>query len=81
MTQAQIHHRQGMSFYDDGEYQKAIEEFSQTIELDPQYAEAYYIRGHSYANLGQYERAIEDYDKAIEPVSYTHLTLPTILLV
>ena len=66
MTPAQRHHSQGVSLYGSGEYQKAIEEFSQTIELDPQYAEAYYIRGHSYANLGQYERAIEDFDNAIE---------------
>ena len=66
MTPAQRHHSQGMSLYGSGDYRRAIEEFSQTIELDPQYAEAYYIRGLSYANLGQYERAIEDYDKAIE---------------
>ena len=66
MTPAQRHHSQGMSLYGSGEYQRAIEKFSQTIELDPKYAEAYYIRGLSYANLGQYEKAIEDYDKAIE---------------
>ena len=66
MTPAQRHHSQGMSLYGSGEYQRAIEEFSQTIELDPQHGEAYYVRGISYANLGQYEKAIEDYDKAIE---------------
>ena len=61
MTPAQRHYSQGVSLFDSGEYQKALEEFSQTIELDPQYAEAYYIRGHSYANLGQDERAIDVY--------------------
>ena len=66
MTLAQRHHDQGMSLYGSGEYQRAIAEFSQTIELDPQYTEAYYIRGLSYANLGQYERAIQNYDNAIE---------------
>ena len=40
MTLAQRHHDQGMSLYGSGEYQRAIAEFSQTIELDPQYAEA-----------------------------------------
>ena len=58
MTQAQKHYNQGVSLYDSGEYQKAIDEFSQTIELDPKYVWAYNNRGTSYLKLGQYERYI-----------------------
>ena len=35
------------------------------IELDSQYAIAYYNRGIAYYSLGQYELAIADYDEAI----------------
>ena len=66
MTQAKRHYNQGVSLYDSGEYQKAIDEFSQTIELDPKYVWAYNNRGSSYHKLGEYERAIEDFDEAVE---------------
>ncbi|MCU4139364.1 MAG: hypothetical protein MW690_001296 [Methanophagales archaeon] len=48
------------------EYEQAIEDFSKAIELNPNYAGAYYNRGIAYAKLNQHERAIEDYNKAIE---------------
>ncbi len=48
-----------------GQYEQAIADFTQTIHLNPQYAEAYYNRGLDYSNLGQYEQAIADYTQAI----------------
>ena len=43
----------------------AIDEYTTAIQLDPDYAGAYYDRGIAYSNLGQHQRAIEDYDQAI----------------
>jgi tetratricopeptide (TPR) repeat protein len=47
-------------------YERAIEDYNKTIELDPNYAEAYNNRGNAYSGLKEYERAIEDYNKTIE---------------
>ena len=38
----------------------------------------YLLKGNERYYIQDYEEAIKWYDKAIEPVSYTHLTLPTI---
>jgi tetratricopeptide (TPR) repeat protein len=48
-----------------GNYEKAIEDYSEVIRLDPQDDIAYIARGCVYAKLGNYEKAIEDYDKAV----------------
>ena len=56
----------GISLAMSGEYEKAIECFDKAIELNPNYADAYYDRGLTYYQLKRYEKAIEDYNKAIE---------------
>jgi tetratricopeptide (TPR) repeat protein len=57
-----------------GQYQKAIDNYSKAISLDPDYdakaycdhgIKAYRNRGIMYGELGQFEKAIDDYDKAI----------------
>ncbi len=47
------------------EGQIAIEDYDETIRLNPNDAEAYFKRGNAYYNLNKEKRAIEDYDKAI----------------
>ncbi|MEN2370608.1 tetratricopeptide repeat protein, partial [Leuconostoc lactis] len=44
----------------------AIADYSKAIELQPDYASAYYNRGTSFFALKDYEKAIADYSKAIE---------------
>ena len=44
---------------------RKIEFYSQAIELNPKFAEAYNNRGNAKSNMKRYEEAIEDYDKAI----------------
>jgi tetratricopeptide (TPR) repeat protein len=58
--------KEGISFGKAGNYEKAIECYNKTIELDPNYAGAYNNRGIAYAKLGHYERAMEDFEKVIE---------------
>jgi len=48
----------------------AIADYNKAIEIDPNYASAYYNRGISKSNLKDYYGAIADYNKAIE-LDYT----------
>ena len=46
---------------------RAIVDYNEKpIDLDPNYAEAYYNRGSSYIENRDDNRAIEDYNKAID---------------
>jgi len=56
----------GKTYLGLGNYQQAIEDFDRAIELDPEFAEAYWGRGKTYHGLGNYQRAIEDFNRAIE---------------
>ena len=49
-----------------GNYQEAVNAFSQAILIDEFHSIAYYNRGFAKFNLNDYEGAISDYDKAIE---------------
>ncbi len=51
-------------FYKD--YAGAIDDYNKAIELNPNYAIAYYNRGGAKYDLKDYAGAIEDYNKAIE---------------
>ena len=47
-------------------YQRAIEDYTTAIGLDPGYADAYYNRGCSYYEVGLFDKSIEDLTRAIE---------------
>ncbi|MBA4418457.1 MAG: hypothetical protein C0392_11210 [Syntrophus sp. (in: bacteria)] len=49
-----------------GQPDKAIDNYTQGIILNPQSAAGYNNRGMAYANLGEYEKAIEDLSRALE---------------
>jgi tetratricopeptide (TPR) repeat protein len=56
----------GQALYYKGSQLDAIAEFSKTIELKPDYANAWCGRGNAYYCLHQYDKALADYSKAIE---------------
>jgi tetratricopeptide (TPR) repeat protein len=56
----------GLKYVDKGEWDLAIEEYSEAIAIDPEFVEAYYNRGNAYYDKGNLDLAISDYDKAIE---------------
>lgn len=58
-------YNRGNAFYYLGVLEKAIEDYSRAIVLNPDQAEIFYNRANSYADLGDHERAIEDYSQAI----------------
>jgi Raf kinase inhibitor-like YbhB/YbcL family protein len=55
----------GTALNDAGDYEEAIEKFTEAILLDPQHAPAYSGRGSAYLHTGQSQKAIHDYDEAI----------------
>ncbi len=57
---------QGLTALDDGDYQKAVTNFTAAIRLNARAADAYYNRGLAYLNLEDYEGAIADYTKSIQ---------------
>lgn len=48
----------GISFFNRGDYEKAIPYFKHVTELEPEYGEAYLYLGRSYINAGQWRSAI-----------------------
>lgn len=51
-SQPQTPFRMGISYFSQGEYDKAITEFEKSIELDPNHTESYYFLGQCYLQKG-----------------------------
>ena len=60
-----VHFGVGQRLYRDGRVQEAIEQYNESIRLNPDFDEVYNDRAVAYMTLGLYERAIEDFDEAI----------------
>ena len=60
------HFQKGHDFFQQSNFNDAINEFNKAINLNPNYVDAYGDRGASKANIGEYEAAIIDYQKAEE---------------
>ncbi len=54
-----------MAWFCQGEYQKAVDDFTTAIRLKPDLAISYFFRGNIYRHhLGEREKAIADYKEA-----------------
>ena len=62
---AELRHSQGEIKYFAKDYNSAIVDFDEAIELNPKHVRAYYKRGNTKSNLADYADAIEDYTHAI----------------
>jgi tetratricopeptide (TPR) repeat protein len=49
-----------------GQYEEALADLNEAVELEPELAQAYYHRGVVYGSIGEYEKATEDLHRAIE---------------
>ncbi|MDR0829278.1 MAG: tetratricopeptide repeat protein [Prevotellaceae bacterium] len=65
MKAAEKYFEEGNKFYDEQDYDKAIDCFQKAIELNPYYAEAYKRLGNVYFDIQDYDKVIEYNKKAI----------------
>ena len=63
----------GLAYDRQGRPDVSIEEYTQALDRDSDYIEAYVNRSNAYRSVGQYEKALEDADKAIESGQYLPL--------
>ena len=68
----------GNAYFAKGDFDRAIEDYSQAIKLSPQFNTAYNNRGNAYVATHDYDRAIQDFNDAIriKPGYVTGVTVP-----
>lgn len=64
--EANRHYQQGWENIHGEHWDEAVIEFQKTLELDPDFAEAYYSLGRAYMGERQFTKAIEAYGKCRE---------------
>ncbi|KAL9649924.1 hypothetical protein ABK040_003046 [Willaertia magna] len=65
-NKSHIYFERGILYNKLDNYQSAIKDFTTTIQLDPNFIDAYFNRGFiNHRKLKLFEKAIEDYDKVI----------------
>lgn len=62
---AKHYFEQGIALSMSGQYGPAIQDLTRAIEIDPIYAEAYYLRGSAYMGNKEYDKALIDLDRAV----------------
>ncbi len=60
------HNNLGAAYLDQGNLQKAIQEYTMAIRLKPDYASAYSGRGNAYYKQKMYRESIDDFSRVIE---------------
>ena len=63
---AEKYFRYGVEAHQQGDLDRAIQDFDKAISLKPDLAEAYYNRGLAYAKKGEFARAIQGFNKTID---------------
>lgn len=56
----------GITFFNEGKMEKALEQFDLAVEQNPDLADAYYYRGLTHMNRGNNAEAIADFQKMLE---------------
>jgi tetratricopeptide (TPR) repeat protein len=56
----------GFAYTSLGQMDKAIDDYTRAIEINPEFTDSYYNRGLAYGTIGQFDKAIADYSKAME---------------
>jgi tetratricopeptide (TPR) repeat protein len=60
------HYRAGDDAKVTGDYELAVKEYTQAINIIPDITRAFTIRGETYLYLGQYQKAVDDFEAAID---------------
>jgi tetratricopeptide (TPR) repeat protein len=64
-------HDRGLNFFQNRDYERAIEEYTHAIRLRPDEPVTFLQRGVAYERIGDYTRAVQDYTQAIELIPNT----------
>ncbi len=54
----------GLCYFNEGDLDRAIADFTEAIRLKPDMAVAYFNRGHAYKENGDKDKAEQDYERA-----------------
>ena len=60
------YNNRGNAYVAKGEYDRAVQDYDQSIKLSPTYSKAFNNRGVAYQKKGEYDRAIKDFDESIK---------------
>jgi tetratricopeptide (TPR) repeat protein len=66
LASATKYYDRGDKAFNEGNYECAIADFTQAIQLDPKYADAYFYRGMAYSDSDKFEQAMADYNQVIK---------------
>jgi protein O-mannosyl-transferase len=66
LPEATAYVSRGRIYFKRNDFNKAYEDFTSAIKLNPKYAEAFSNRAAVLYNIGEWQKAISDYSKAIE---------------
>ena len=70
MSNAEDFYKMGLESKENKDWGDAIKHFTKAIELDPEYADAYYHRGAAYYWLDMLEESILNCEKSIQKGSH-----------
>ena len=60
------YNNRGNAYYTNGDFLRALNDYSQAILINPIIARSYYNRGNTYIAMADFDRAISDLNKAIQ---------------
>jgi len=66
---ARAHYNRGLIYFSLGQFESAIDDFTEAIQIDPELGPAYADRAKAYTQLGKTVEAQQDEAKARELVS------------
>jgi len=62
---AKVYYNRGIAWDKKGEHDKAIEDYTEAIRINPKDADTYINRGVAWGEKGELDKAIEDFTEAI----------------
>ncbi|MBD2437207.1 protein kinase domain-containing protein [Nostoc sp. FACHB-110] len=62
---AEAYYQEGLDKYNNQDFRGAIEDYTQAININPNFAMAYFNRGNAHDEIGHIKIAIKDYTQAI----------------
>ncbi len=65
-TDADSYCKRGDHFYWEDKFDRAIEDYTSALALDPEKDRAYFFRGRAWAQAGNAQRAVDDWKRAIK---------------